>query len=177
MNLLSGIDWRELFVPTMNPLELVLRGSFLYLTILALMRVFRREAGALNTGDLLIVILVADAAQNAMASDYQSITEGVVLVGTIVGWSVLLDALAYRSRAIHRLLHPAPLLLISNGRVRRRGLRAEMITMSELKEQLREHGVDDIASVKRAYLEPDGRLSVIKREQDENDSPTPAVRG
>lgn len=176
MSLFSGIDWRELFVPSMNPLELVLRGSLLYLTILVLMRVFRREPGALNTGDFLIVILIADAAQNAMAGEYHSITEGLVLVGTIVGWSVLLDNLAYRSRMVYGLLHPAPLLLIANGRVQRRNLRAELMTMGELEAQLREHGIEEVGKVKRAHLEPDGRLSVIRYDPEKDESPPEKAR-
>jgi uncharacterized membrane protein YcaP (DUF421 family) len=163
MHPLLDIDWRALFVPTMSLLELVLRGSAVYLTILAAMRVLRREAGALSTADLLVVVLVADAAQNAMASQYDSITEGAVLVATIFGWNYLLDWLAYRYPSVYRLLHPRPLALIEDGRVQRRHLRSEMLTLADLEEQLREQGVDDIAQVKRCYLESDGRLSVIRR--------------
>ena len=163
MHPLLDIDWHALLVPTMSLLELVLRGSAVYLTILVAMRVLRREAGALSTADLLVVVLVADAAQNAMASHYDSITEGGVLVATIFGWNYLLDWLAYRSPRFYRLLHPSPLVLVENGRVHRRSLRSEMLTLADLKEQLREQGVDDIAQVKRCYLESDGRLSVIRR--------------
>jgi uncharacterized membrane protein YcaP (DUF421 family) len=98
-----------------------------------------------------------------MASEYHSITEGVVLVATIFGWNYLLDWLAFRYPRIHSLLHPAPLLLVKDGRVQRRNLRSEMLTMGDLKEQLREQGVAEVAQVKRCYLEADGRLSVIKQ--------------
>ena len=77
---MSSIDWHAMFVPTVSLLEIVLRGSAVYLSIVALMRLFRREAGTLSTTDLIVVVLVADAAQNAMAADYHSITEGLVLV-------------------------------------------------------------------------------------------------
>ena len=163
MHPILEIDWHELFVPTVSLLELVLRGSAMYLGILVLMRVLRREAGALSTTDLLVVVLVADAAQNAMASEYHSVTEGAVLVATIFGWNYLLDWLAFRYPWVHSLLHPAPLLLVKDGRVQRRNLRTEMLTLDDLKEQLREQGVADVAEVKECYLEPDGRLSVIKQ--------------
>jgi uncharacterized membrane protein YcaP (DUF421 family) len=163
MHPIFEVDWHNLLVPTVSLLELVLRGSAVYLGILVLMRVLRREAGALSTADLLVVVLVADAAQNAMASEYHSITEGAVLVATIFGWNYLLDWLGYRYPRVHALLHPAPLLLVKDGRVLRRNLRSEMLTMSDLKEQLREQGVAEVAQVKRCYLEADGRLSVIKR--------------
>ena len=170
--MIAQIDWHNMLVPTVSLLELVLRGSGVYLGILVLMRVLRRDAGALSTADLLVVVLVADAAQNAMASEYHSITEGAVLVATIFGWNYLLDWLGYRYPWLHSLLHPAPLLLVKDGRVHRRNLRSEMLTMGDLKEQLREQGVAEFAEVKRCYLESDGRLSVI-RSSGEDPPPEP----
>lgn len=169
------IDWHDLLVPTVSLLELVLRGSMIYLGILALLRVFRREAGELSTADLLVIVLVADAAQNAMASEYRSIPEGVVLIGTIFGWNYLLDWLGYRYPWVRSLLHPAPLLLVKDGRIQRRNLRSEMLTLADLKEQLREQGVAEVAEVKRCYLEADGRLSVIKQ-PNQPESPPPPKR-
>lgn len=61
-----AVDWHAMFVPTQSVPELMLRGTLMYLVILALMRVFRREAGSLSIADLLVVVLVADAAQTAM---------------------------------------------------------------------------------------------------------------
>lgn len=157
-----AVDWRGLFVPTVSLVELVIRGTVIYLLVFAAMRIFRRESGALNTADLLVVVLVADAAQNAMASNYHSVTEGIVLVATIFAWNYGLDWLGYRFPAMHRLLNPSPLLLIKDGRPQWRNLRAEMLTRSDLAEQLREQGIADFAEVSRCYLEGDGRLSVIR---------------
>lgn len=167
------IDWHAAFVPTVSLLELVLRGSVVYLLILAALRLFRREAGALSTADLLVIVLVADAAQNAMAADYHSITEGVVLVATIFAWNYALDWLGFRYRWVYRLLHPAPLLLIKDGRIQRLNLRSEMLTLDDLTEQLREQGVQDVAEVKRCYLEADGHMSVIRRESGDEAPPGP----
>ena len=94
----AAIDWRAMFVPTGSLVELVLRGSFMYLLILAGFRVFRRDAGSLSVSDLLVVVLIADAAQNGMAGEYKSLTEGALLVATIFGWNHLLDWLSYHSR-------------------------------------------------------------------------------
>ena len=166
-----AIDWRTLLVPSVSLLELILRGSVMYLFILGVMRLFRREAGALSLADLLVIVLVADAAQDAMTSSYHSLPEGLVLVATIFSWNYLLDWLGYRYRWAHRLLHPPPLLLVENGRINRRNLRAEMLTFDELRSHLREQGVEDVAEVRRCYLEPDGHLSVIKREPGETPQP------
>src|SRR5918992_989895 len=176
MHFLALINWHELFVPSVNPLELVLRGSVMYLLILALMRVLRREPGALSTPDLLVIVLVADAAQNAMASEYRSLTEGAILVATIFAWNYGLDWLAFRSRWVHRLLNPPPLPLIKSGRVQRRNLRSEMLREADLAEQLRQQGVEDFAEVKRAFLEPDGHLSVIRYSDEDEDRPPPSKK-
>ena len=164
MDSLLNIDWKSVFVPTVSLAEIVLRGTFVYLLLFFVLRVLRREAGALGISDLLVVVLIADAAQNAMSSEYKSVTEGAVLVGTIVAWDYSLDWLGYRFPAFQRLLRPAPLPLIKEGRVLRQNLRREMITMEELLGQLREQGVESVGEVKRCCLEGDGHVSVIKYE-------------
>jgi uncharacterized membrane protein YcaP (DUF421 family) len=96
------------------------------------LRILRREAGAISISDLLVVVLIADAAQNAMASEYKSITEGIILVMTIAFWDYFLDWLSYTFPPVRPLLHPAPLLLIKDGQIHRRNLRKEIITEEEL---------------------------------------------
>lgn len=168
--ILAGINWHNLFVPSESLLELFLRGSLMYLFILALLRVFRREAGSLSVPDLLVVVLVADAAQNGMAAEYRSLTEAAVLVGTIFLWNYVLDFLSYRSPAIYRLLHPDPLPLVLNGKIQRKNLKSEMLTLDDLMGQLREQGVENVREVKRSFIESDGHLSVIKYKASENAS-------
>jgi uncharacterized membrane protein YcaP (DUF421 family) len=168
---MPAIDWHQMFVPSVSLLELVLRGSIMYLTILAAMRLFRREAGSISTADLLVVVLVADAAQNGMASEYHSVTEGLVLIATIYGWNYLLDIGAYRYPRIHRLLNPPPLSLVRDGIVQRKNLRLEMLTVDDLMEQLREQGVEHLHEVKSCCLEGDGHLSVIRRKDGDDQRP------
>jgi len=165
MSMNHAIDWHQMFVPSGSVLELIVRGSVMYLLILAGFRIFRRDAGSLSVSDLLVVVLIADAAQNGMAGEYRSLTEGVVIVATIFAWNYALDWLAYRSRFVYWLLHPPSLLLIRNGQIQRRNLRSQLITKDDLLEQLREQGVEGVDRVKACFLESDGRMSVI-REQD-----------
>ncbi|HET9385158.1 MAG TPA: YetF domain-containing protein [Gemmatimonadales bacterium] len=173
---IAGINWHELFVPSVSLGELFLRGTVMYLLILGLMRVFRREAGSLSIPDLLVVVLVADAAQNGMSAQYRSLTEAVVLVGTIFLWNFLLDWLAYRFRMIYRLLHAAPRPLIKDGRILVRNLRAEMLTMDDLLSQLRQQGIRDVQEVQRSYIEPEGHISVVKYSGDDS-PPKPRATG
>jgi uncharacterized membrane protein YcaP (DUF421 family) len=169
-------DWHSMISPSMSLLELVLRGSAVYLGILIFLRFSRREGGALSTPDLLVIVLVADAAQNAMGSEYKSITEGLILVATIFGWNYLLDWLSFRLEWMHRLLNPPPLLLVNAGRIQVHNLRREMLTRADLMEQLREQGVENPSQVKHCYLEADGRLSVIRYDGEAN-HPQPKEHG
>jgi uncharacterized membrane protein YcaP (DUF421 family) len=173
MNALLAIDWKSVFIPSVHLAEIFLRGTIVYLFIFFLLRILRREAGAIGISDLLVVVLIADAAQNAMASEYKSITEGLFLVATIVFWDYAIDWLGYRFPKLRRLLHPAPLLLVKDGRMLRRNMRQEMITEEELMSLLREQGVENIKEVKKCCLEGDGHISVIKKRPDGNDAKQP----
>jgi uncharacterized membrane protein YcaP (DUF421 family) len=151
-------DWRQLFSLSLPLGELLVRASVMYLFLYALFRiVIKRRVG------LLVLVIVADAAQNAMAGEYRSITDGIVVVGTIIAWNYLFDWLAYRFRWLERLLQPAPLLLVDRGRVLWRHLRLELISEEELRAKLREHGIERIEDVEKARIEPDGQVTVIRR--------------
>ena len=86
----------------------------------------------------------------------------IVLVLTIVFWDLLINWLSYRFKPIERLLAPAPLTLIENGRMNRRNMRKELITEEELRSQMRQQGVNEFEEVKRACLEATGEISVVK---------------
>ncbi len=161
------IDWSEVLGITVSPWELMFRGTVIYWFLFLLFRLFvRRNLGAIALSDMLLVILIADAAQNAMASDYRSVTDGIVLVSTIIGWNVLVDWIAYRSPFMRRILSPGTLPLVRNGTVLRHNLRKEFLTLDELQEKLREHGVSDVQEVKAAFMESDGTVTVLKRNAD-----------
>jgi uncharacterized membrane protein YcaP (DUF421 family) len=165
MDFLFNVDWGRMLLPSTPLLEIILRGSITYLVLFALFRmILKREAGTIGITDLLVVVLVADAAQNAMADDYTSITDGILLVATIIFWSYALDWLGYRFLRLQRFVHPPALPLVREGRMLRQNMRRELITEDELMSQLREQGVDDLAKVKIAYMEGDGRISVISRD-------------
>src|SRR3954463_6487680 len=162
---IGAMDWNEVFGITVPPLELVARGTVMYLFLFALFRVvIKRRVGAVGMADLLVLVIIADAAQNGMAGEYRSVTEGVILVATIIAWEVLIDFLAFRFHPLERLLMPPPLLLIDRGRILWRNLRKELVSELELQAKLRQHGVSDLSEVERAYIEPDGQFTVLKKE-------------
>ncbi len=159
------MNWDEIFGLSMSPWELVIRGTAMYLFLFALFRVvMRRRVGSIGMADILILVIVADASQNAMSGEYKSVTEGAILVGTIIAWNMLIDWLNFHVPALRDWLEPPPLPLIQDGRLLRRNLRQEYLTEEELKAKLREHGVDDVRQVAKAHMESDGQISVIKRQ-------------
>jgi uncharacterized membrane protein YcaP (DUF421 family) len=156
------IDLTKLFVPDISLLEIIIRGSVMYLSLFLLLRVIlKRQSGTVGITDLLLVVLLADAAQNGMAGSYESITGGIVLVSTIIFWSYALDWLGYRFPGFQRLVHPPPLLLVQDGRILRKNMREELITEEELMGMLRQQGVEAIEEVKSAYMEGTGQISVV----------------
>ena len=160
-----SIDWSGLIEINVSPWELVIRGTLMYWFLFLVFRfLLRRDVGSIGVADVLLIVLVADASQNAMTGGYTSVAEGVILVGTLVAWNYALDWLSFRFGAIERFVEAPPLPLIRRGKVDRRNLRAEMVTMDELWAHLREAGVESLEEVKSACLESDGKLSVIKNE-------------
>jgi uncharacterized membrane protein YcaP (DUF421 family) len=172
MQAFRSVSWQEVFVPSLPILEIFIRGTVVYLALFLLLRlVLKRQSGNMGVTDLLVIVLIADAAQNAMASDYKSVPDGLLLVSTIVFWSFALDWLSYHFPRFGRFIHPPALELIRDGKVNRINLRKELITMDELKEQLREQGIDDVKEVKRACMEGDGRISVVKLNEEQHEKP------
>ena len=159
-----SLDWGEIFGISVSPLELIIRGTAMYLFLFLLFRVVvRRRVGAIGMADILILVIIADAAQNAMSGEYKSVTEGAILVGTIIFWNMAIDWVNFRVPALRPWLEPPPMLLIQNGRILHRNLRHEYLTEDELKAKLREKGVKDYSEVAEAHMESDGNVSVIKR--------------
>lgn len=159
-----GFDVVTAFTPDVSLLELVVRGAIMYVSIFILLRVILRgRTSAVTMSDLIVMVLIADAAQNGMAAQYSSITAGIVLVATIVVCSFLVDWLAFRFEAVRSFVHPEHTTLVRDGRLLRKALADELMTEGELMTQLRLHEVESIEDVKAAYLEGNGEVSVIKR--------------
>jgi uncharacterized membrane protein YcaP (DUF421 family) len=162
-----GVNWKSVFVPQMPTVEIVVRGTVVYLALFLLLRlVLKRQSGGLGMTDLLVLVLIADAAQNAMAGSYRTVTDGLALVVVIVFWAYVVDWLSYHVRLFERLVQPPRLQLVKDGQLLRRNMRRELVTEDELLSQLRLHGERDLAEVDAAFIESDGRISFLTRRGD-----------
>ncbi len=165
----TAVDWNAMFVPANPLIDVIVRGTIMYWALFLLLRfVIRREVGELGITDLLVVVLLADAAQNALSGDYKSIPEGIVLVAVIAGWAYLINLLSYRSRRFERFARPRKILLVDRGRIQHRNLARELISQEELFTLLREAGVERLTDVKSMRVEPDGKVSVITYRRDDS---------
>lgn len=160
------MDWGELFAVRVPVLEILVRGSAIYWFLFLVFRfVIRRDIGALGIADVLLLVILADAAQNAMAGQYNSITEGLILLSVIIGWNMLLDWLSFRFRAVARFTTPRALPLVRHGRFLLPNLRRERLSADEVMSKLREQGIAHLRDVRHAYMESDGQISVIRVEE------------
>ena len=162
------MDATDLFAFHVSPLELVVRGTLTYWFLLLIFRfVLRRDPGSLGVADILLVVIIADASQNALAGGYQSLPEGALLIGTLVFWNYALDWASYRWDAVHKLTEPPPLQLVKDGQMLMRNLRKQFLRVDDVQAQLRQAGIEDLRRVRAAYLEGDGKLSVLEFEPGE----------
>ena len=151
-----------LFAVHTSPLELIARGTLIYWFLLLLFRfVLRRDAGSLGVADLLFVVIVADASQNALSGGYETVAEGLILVATLAAWNYALDLAGYHWKAARWLTEPPALLMVENGRIVATNMRRQFVTRDDLESEMRQVGIDDLSKVRKAFMEADGKFSFL----------------
>lgn len=146
--------------------ELMGRGAFLFILFMVLFRLMpRRTGGELAPMDLVFLLLITEAASNSMG-DYSSLADGTVIILTMLALNYVTNRLSFALPWFERMMEHKPLQIIRDGQTIPRNLKREMLTADELMGSLRLNGVDDIAQVRSAWVEGDGRLSVVKKEKD-----------
>ncbi len=125
-------------------------GLGLYWFLFIVLRfILRRDVGSLGISDFLFVVIIGDAAQNGMIGSATSATDGMVLIGTLVFWSYLLDYVSFQFPVIQRFTSAPRLCLVREGKLLRRNMRREFITDEELFAKIRHEGVEDVSTIKR----------------------------
>jgi uncharacterized membrane protein YcaP (DUF421 family) len=145
-----------------GPLDIVVRTAVVYaFVVLGLRLGGKREVGQLSIIDLVALLLLSNAVQNAMVGEDTSLAGGLLAAAVIIGMARGLDILIRRSRTARAIVIGMPRVLISNGAVIEQALHEEEVSPDELDEALREHGLEDPRDVKAAILEADGSISII----------------
>lgn len=142
---------------------IVLRTLVVYAFILGGLRLSgKREVGQLAPFDFALILLIANAVQNAMVGPDTSLVGGLVAAGVLllVNWG--LGRLAARHRRVERLVRGRARLLVRHGRIDHENLQAEGLTHEDLLQALRESGCATVEECRLAVLETDGSISVIQ---------------
>jgi uncharacterized membrane protein YcaP (DUF421 family) len=150
----------------LSALNLVIRVTIVYLSILLLLRISgKRQLGQMGATEFVSILLISNAVQNSMNGGDNSLVGGLVLAAALIALSTLISFLTYRSRFFSRVFEGTPTLLIHDGKVVKKNMRHERLSTNELKVLLRKQGINDFEAVQTAVLEADGTLSVTKRNE------------
>lgn len=144
--------------------EVALRTAIVYLALLAGMRVAgKREVGQMKPFDLVTLLIISNAVQNAMVGPDNSVTGGLTAAFLILVLNYVINRLRSGTGLLHRVFEGTPTLLIHDGAFVAEHLRAEHLSEDDILQAMREHGCDDMSEVKSAVLEVDGSISIIQK--------------
>lgn len=143
-------------------LDIVFRSLAVYLfMIIAIRLTGKKELSQLNTSDVLLILLISNAVQNAMVGPDTSLAGGIIAASVLFLLNFLLKSLLFKDERWRRLLNQKPEILIHHGNLDFANLSRLKITNEELQEAMREHGVERYRDVRLAMLEMDGNISII----------------
>ncbi len=153
---------RDIFVLQVPGWTVAIRTALVYLILLAGLRLAgKREIGQLTVFDLVVLLLISNAVQNAMVGPDTSLTGGIIAAVVLLLANTIVAQSRLRSTRLRRLVEGSPTLLVLHGEIIPDHLRRESIDEDMLEAALREHGVASLADVEMAVLETDGSISVV----------------
>ncbi|MDP4209808.1 MAG: DUF421 domain-containing protein [Bacteroidota bacterium] len=143
-------------------LPIILSSATVYVFIVVAIRLFgKKEFAQLSVSDLVFVLLISNAVQNAMVGSDSSLTGGLIAASTLFIINYLLKFLMFKFPKLEVFISGEPRLLIYHGQVNEENVRKSRISINELVETVREHGCQSIKDVDLAILESDGNISVL----------------
>lgn len=147
----------------MDPyLDVILRSAAVYLFMVVALRIFgKKELSQLNTTDVILILLISNSVQNAMVGSDTSLWGGLAAATVLFAINFILKKLMYRFKGFGNFIQQKPEILIHDGNLDFKTLSKLNITSEELKEAMREHGIEYFKDVKLAMLEIDGNISII----------------
>src|SRR5437899_8321689 len=144
--------------------EIILRTAVVYVVVLVLLRAAgKRELGQMSPVDLVVILVIANAVQNAMTGGDNSLIGGIVAATTLVAMNLVFARIGHRIPLIQHLFEGEPTLLLKDGKVIEKAVRDEHVDLGEIKMAAGGHGIDDFAEISAAYLERDGSISIIPK--------------
>jgi uncharacterized membrane protein YcaP (DUF421 family) len=142
----------------------VLRTVYVFVLIFIVTRaVGRRELSSLEPFDLILLIVIGDLVQQGVTQSDNSLTGATLVIVTMALLTVATAYLSYRFRRLRPVLEGEPVLLVADGEVLYRHLRAERLTVEELVAEARQSQIASLDDVRFAVLETSGKISFLTR--------------
>jgi uncharacterized membrane protein YcaP (DUF421 family) len=144
-------------------MDSVIRATVVYAVLLVLFRLAgKRTLAEVTTFDFVLLLIISEATQQAMVGSDNSMTNSLLLVGTLVGLNILLSELKLRFAGIERVLDGMPLLILEHGKPLVDRMAKERVDVDDVLDAAREaHGLERLDQIKYAVLERDGKISII----------------
>jgi uncharacterized membrane protein YcaP (DUF421 family) len=154
----------EILIPDIPVIEKLVRTAVIYCFVLVAFRLAgKRQVGQMSPFDLVVLLVISNAVQNALIGDDISLGGGLIGVAMLLVLNSLVAWASMRSRGFERLVENTPTILVQHGHVCADNLQRERVTRPELRAALRREGVVSFTDVRYAILEEDGHVSVIRR--------------
>jgi uncharacterized membrane protein YcaP (DUF421 family) len=145
-----------------DPVGIMLRSLVVYVGLLIGLRIMgKRELGQMTVFDLVVILLIANAVQNAMVGSDTSLQGGLIAAAVLLLVNRAVSRLSYRWMFWGRLLEGSPTVLVQDGQYLESRLRKEGLEKGRIEMAMREHGIEGIDAVKLAVLETDGTISIV----------------
>jgi uncharacterized membrane protein YcaP (DUF421 family) len=144
--------------------EFVVRGAMVYVFLLVILRITgKRQTGQLAPFDLVLLLVLSNAVQNAMNGGDNTVLGGVISASTLIALHYLVAYLTFKSKKVEEWIEGTPRRLIHNGKLDEEVMRQELLTRHELAAALRAAGCEEIDHVRVATLENNGQITVALR--------------
>jgi len=148
-------------------MDIVLRASAVFVFLYLLLRLLgKRELGQLTPFELLVMIVMGDLIQQGVTHNDFSLTGALLAVSTFGFLALLLSWVTYLFPAMERLLDGKPRVVVRDGAIIADNLRRDRVTRTELESEMRLAGIASLKDVAWAIIEPQGKISFIKRDGD-----------
>jgi uncharacterized membrane protein YcaP (DUF421 family) len=146
-------------------MESIIRAAVVYIVLLVLFRIAgKRTLAEVTTFDLVLLLIISEATQQAMVDNDNSMTNALLLVITLVGMNIFFSVLARRWQGFGKLVEDVPLVIVENGKPLKDRMDKERVTEDEVMEAARElEGLERLEQIKYAILERNGRITVIPK--------------
>jgi uncharacterized membrane protein YcaP (DUF421 family) len=153
-------------------MEIIGRASAIYIFLWLVTRALgKRELAEMTAFELVLLMVMGDLIQQGVTQEDTSVTGAVLAVGTISMWILGVSWVGFRWRGARRIVEGAPVVVVRDGRPLLPALKIERVTLDEVLEAARQHGISNLRDVDLGILEPDGRFSFLTGSQDHQPAP------